>query len=1415
MKHSRTAFPSSKKECASDWAALPASKDNSVLSRSVRLQASRLSSDLPDQSRFISPSLLLLLFMALIFSFVVPAQAASLIAEYHFEELNAWDGTVNELKDTSSNNTYHGAAIGTPVPTPANSNPALGDANSGTCGYSTFNTRSNNSAFSIKGLPLNTSKNAITSVSFWMYWDGTDSVMPISWNKYALWFKKGYFGFNSWNSDLYGISSSGLSNGWHHVVAIFNNDKVKSNQLYIDGTLKNLSQQLGKPAKSNAYVQSTMMIGGIKNNSSDRFNGVYIDEVKVYNGALSKKQVTTNYNETHNCVVLLPPVDNLALTTTVTTSFVSSGQHLEGVNDNVATSSSFVYSHNSGGLKVYGNQNGSDHFGDSNWVSFEWPTPKILTAFQVLWWDDTFSGGNVHFPSNAHVEYWNGSSWVNAGNIGTTLHTFNSISLSNVQTTKIRVTMSSTEATGIIEVRIFGSDAPDFDLIAEYHLDETSWTGAIGKAIDSASYTGGPFNGTAIGNPLPNANNTSPARPGATGTCGYAQLNGPTVDGSGFRFNNIPFDATSDSSNSVSFWMYWDGTDQVFPFSSNGYSLTIHNNKLGFSASGTDVYGIDFTGSKNSWHHIVAIFTQGDLTKNKLYIDGQLVTLTQYAAIPRVQKAFFDAGDYYSGSSINSNITPNAPWISDNPNGEVQIHASSNINISGPNRSVLDLERLNGDASNIKATISTTPGDTVYVSFDTAERSGYYNSDIQVYIDHVLVATVGTDSLSMQPVEYSAVTTGTSTLVELKSTDNDAYGPLVDDIKIETRSSVSGQLNSTVQLGGSTANNTRRLIGRIDEIKFYRGEIDQTQVTTDFQAAHACPSNVTNADASKFTCVSLQEPNSISGHLYMQRRSEYFDIRVVALKGDGSPETDFSALSDKNVTLQFVDQTNSNAPIKFKKLHSENTGFTITFPAGNTSGYVEIKDLKINEAYKNLKCQIIDGNQTPALITQSYDNFSVRPSDVTLINSSNANADPSNGANTTSTPTIKAGSNFNISASPEVPNYDGTFKIDHNKLEAHTGAVQTGVLSGSFNAASPTAYGWAQNTFTYSEVGYFRFLPLGVYDDGFTQVDIANGDCTDNFSNDAVNGKYGCKFGNNANSEYIGRFVPDHLTLTANSDTPACSNQFTYYGQDGLQTVFTMTAENTNNGIVLNYTGHFAKFDLTKWNGFNFTATNLPAGATLQSGATAPSGTWHYGAATNVTATHMIAKQANEMEPKLVTINAQPSYDEGNALNTQVITAMSAMPIAPPTPFRYGRLHLSNAYGSELHALPIPVEAQYWDGVTYRQNTLDACSVVDHHSILLDCYSKNLNNGETTISGGGQLVNGTNRLRLSAPGHGNNGSVNLTPYLSSAITSTCANGNSPTVMSAPWFLEPISKTPKIKATFGIKKTPIVYMRENF
>lgn len=241
--------------------------------------------------------------------------AATLIAQYHLEEL-LWNGTAGEMKDTAgyAGGPFNGMAIGSAFPAPALSSPAR-TGNPGTCGYATLpGPVADGGAFTISGLPVSISAGAKTSVAFWMYWDGTDSVMPVGWTSHSLLLQGGSFGFHSGNGDIFGIASAGLSGGWHHVVAVFTNGSVAANQLYIDGAAQTLTQRQGAPNPANAVVSSDLRIGGWGQNSSYRFSG-RIDEMLVYKDALVQADVTAIYNATHPCAAAVDHYE-LSLPTT-------------------------------------------------------------------------------------------------------------------------------------------------------------------------------------------------------------------------------------------------------------------------------------------------------------------------------------------------------------------------------------------------------------------------------------------------------------------------------------------------------------------------------------------------------------------------------------------------------------------------------------------------------------------------------------------------------------------------------------------------------------------------------------------------------------------------------------------------------------------------------------------------------------------------------------------------------------------------------------------------------------------------------------------------------------------------------------------------------------------------------------------
>lgn len=574
--------------------------------------------------------------------------------------------------------------------------------------------------------------------------------------------------------------------------------------------------------------------------------------------------------------------------------------------------------------------------------------------------------------------------------------------------------------------------------------------------------------------------------------------------------------------------------------------------------------------------------------------------------------------------------------------------------------------------------------------------------------------------------------------------------------------------------------------------------------------------------AAKFNCIdpSVTNQNAASGHLYTQVANSAFNVDVIALSADNSVNTDLVAVGEANKTVEvkWVDcgdpavLINQNCGGARTAIATQN----ITFSNAN-AGRKSITATMTN-AYKNVRCQVTDTSAMQQ-VSLSTDNFAVRPASFNNMSSSNANADLVNGTSTNNLPVIKAGSGkFEMTVTTGLSNYNGTAKIDNNLISAHAGAVRTGALSGVFGIANN---GVSTGTdFTYDEVGYFKFNALGIYDDTFTLVDASVGDCTTGFT---AGSKQACAFGYLPSSNvYIGRFVPDHLMVSSVSTSTNSCGTFSYFGQDsstlpGITTTFTLTAQSAGNNTTRNFTGPFsAIFDLLNVNNYHFSLSPQVGASHRLSSAPLPlSGSWNAGVAT-VTAKQYIDRPTAPVTPQSMSIYAQPQYAEAGVLVSSIQTLL-----ASNLAYRYGKLMLYNAHGSELLPLPVQLEAQYWNGLAYVRNLADSCTVVPPLSVVLKNYKGNLTACETNLSATAGMNRGLLGLRLSAPGVASNGmpntgSVDMEVNLGTAASAdkTCITPLEVPAISGvlPWLgaVDPVAR-----ATFGIYKTPIVYMRESF
>jgi hypothetical protein len=146
------------------------------------------------------------------------------------------------------------------------------------------------------------------------------------------------------------------------------------------------------------------------------------------------------------------PVDagNIAPSATAATSYVSPWETLSAVNDNSIPSHS-----NDKSSGAYGNWYNPNSI---QWVQYDWPQDYSLSSTEIYWFDDD---GGVLVPTTAYIDYWDGNSWIGAGEVPLAEDAFNTLALDDIVTSRLRVSMLNTsQSTGILEWRVYGTPSP-------------------------------------------------------------------------------------------------------------------------------------------------------------------------------------------------------------------------------------------------------------------------------------------------------------------------------------------------------------------------------------------------------------------------------------------------------------------------------------------------------------------------------------------------------------------------------------------------------------------------------------------------------------------------------------------------------------------------------------------------------------------------------------------------------------------------------------------------------------------------------------------------------------------------------------------------------------------------------------------
>jgi hypothetical protein len=491
---------------------------------------------------------------------------------------------------------------------------------------------------------------------------------------------------------------------------------------------------------------------------------------------------------------------------------------------------------------------------------------------------------------------------------------------------------------------------------------------------------------------------------------------------------------------------------------------------------------------------------------------------------------------------------------------------------------------------------------------------------------------------------------------------------------------------------------------------------------------------------------------------------------------------------------------------------SWSSAVTVTFPGGSPSS-------NVSYTFNYADVGSVEHWMRNSAITTELGNsgiFVVKPFGFTVSVAGNPAA-----ADATGAAFVKAGASFTAtvtaiaSGGAATPNYGKETAAEGVKLTAaliapaggNNPALGNGTIAGSeFGAGGMVAdaNGVATvNNLSWSEAGIITLTP-SVADGSY----LGAGDVTGTVS---------------AN---VGRFYPDHFALAPAAGaslidragintgvTESCASLFTYLGED-FKTRFDLTALNTANGITLNYTGSFAKLDLATWGSFGFSASGLPAGSTLGTGATAPAGTWNTGAA-QVTAHHKASRPAAPVAPGTsVTVSALPVDADG-------VTMPAAIQVhAGSTELRFGTLKLDNAYGSELLDLRVPVRAMYLKTAPgqFATNDLDNCTPLAAGNVAIGNFKAPL--AGLAIGTINPITGGLGSIVLTKPGV--TGSADIALNLTNTATDASCNTSHPATTGANlswlqgnWCGAGFDKDPNARVKFGSPKAPYIYLRERY
>ncbi|MEW5967356.1 MAG: LamG domain-containing protein [Pseudomonadota bacterium] len=636
--------------------------------------------------------------------------------------------------------------------------------------------------------------------------------------------------------------------------------------------------------------------------------------------------------------------------------------------------------------------------------------------------------------------------------------------------------------------------------------------------------------------------------------------------------------------------------------------------------------------------------------------------------------------------------------------------------------------------------------------------------------------------------------------------------------------SIGGENNASGESGSNF-----KFSGNLDEVNVFSGAFNTTQLAAVRARTRPC-SVLPPAAPGGFNAFETATPaGSVAGVIRTKVAASAFALDVVALNAAGTAlETAFAG----DVRVELVDAATGGACAGLPSIRALGT---LTFASGD-AGRKTLAGINEPNAWPNVRVRMsYPASGAPTVVACSTDPFAIRPASFGAVTASDADSLTAGTARTLANTAVsggvvhRAGRPFRLAATAlnaagaATSNYAGSPVA--NGLACvlpATGCVLGSFVTGTWSAAAGTA---VTTTASYSEAGA---LSLRLEDASFAAVDAADG------STLAERTVQSAVFA-------VGRFVPDYFELaTANvpsfrtfNDATCAARSFTYVGQPfGYVTApqATIVAKNAAGATTQNYAG-----SLWKLAAAGATQTHAAVTGTLDTGLVNPPVVTAGSAGTGTLAADpadvVAFVRATPVAPFAAAItltlsirdDAEAAVAGNGVIDTAVPATFADIAFDAGNAIRFGRLVLANAHGSELLALPVLLEAQYWNGSHFVRNVDDACTQLSAGQVALSNWRRDLAPCETSATLSGRFIAGRGNLRLSAPGAGNTGSVDLSVQLgATASGSACVGGTSGPASAASqswlqgaWTGGAYDRNPAARASFGLYRgsKTLIYQRE--